>query len=140
MVTCPEIRSMEVSHLGRAWSGTLQRSAPGRAERDETCVEQRRTAADVQALAPGDNDHRAPHRGWRDPVSATRHERGLHLRPKHAEGIGAPAGDHGVVPGGAERTEERHVGFIEALGAAELPASANGMDSSPSLRSSEREL
>ena len=68
MVTCPEIRSMEVSHLGRAWSGTLQRSAPGRAERDETCVEQRRTAADVQALAPGDNDHRAPHRGWRNPV------------------------------------------------------------------------
>jgi hypothetical protein len=32
--------------------------------------------------------------------------------PKKAA-IASPARDHGVVPGGAERAEERHLGFIE---------------------------
>jgi hypothetical protein len=38
------------------------------------------------------------------------HERRVHLGPQHAKRIRAPAHDHGVVPGGAERAEERHVG------------------------------
>jgi hypothetical protein len=28
-------------------------------------------------------------------------------------GLALPAADHGVVPGGAERAEQRHTGFIE---------------------------
>jgi hypothetical protein len=36
--------------------------------------------------------------------------------------MGAPAGGHGVVPGGAERAEEQHVGLIERLAAEELPS------------------
>jgi hypothetical protein len=35
--------------------------------------------------------------------------------------MGAPARDHGVVPGGAERAEERHVSLIERFAAEELP-------------------
>ena len=38
--------------------------------------------------------------------------------------IGAPAGDHGVVPGGPERAKERHVSLVERLAASELPAPA----------------
>ena len=38
--------------------------------------------------------------------------------------IGAPAGDHGIVPGSAERAEERHLGFIQSLAASELRAPA----------------
>ena len=38
--------------------------------------------------------------------------------------IGAPAGDHGIDSGSAERDEERHVGFIQSLAASELPAPA----------------
>lgn len=46
--------------------------------------------------------------------SARRHERGVPLRPQHAERIGAPAGDHRIVPGGPEGAEELHLGLIEA--------------------------
>ena len=41
-------------------------------------------------------------------------EHGVRLRPEHAEGIEAPAGDHGIASGGAECAEEGHVGFVEA--------------------------
>ena len=69
----------------------------------------------------GDDDHWPPRRRRRTAVSAVRYqERGVHITPEHAEGIGAPADDHGVVPTRAERAEERHVGFVERPAGREL--------------------
>jgi hypothetical protein len=48
-------------------------------------------------------------------AASRRHERRIHLRPERAERISAPAGDHGVGPGSAERAEEWHVSFVESL-------------------------
>ena len=45
-------------------------------------------------------------------------------RPEHGQRISTPAGDHGVIPGGAEPTEERHVGLVQRLAAGELIAEA----------------
>jgi hypothetical protein len=63
-------------------------------------------------------------------TTARAHECGISLRPEHPEGIGVPSRDHGVVPGGAESAEERHVDLVERLAGSELPALANGMDGS----------
>jgi hypothetical protein len=70
-------------------------------------------------LRRGDDDHRPPRRCRWTPATR-RHERCIHLRPEYTERIGAPAGDHGVVRGGTERPEERHVGLIDRLAAEEL--------------------
>ena len=62
-----------------------------------------------RAAAGGDPRHRWPRRT-------------LHPSPARAcRGVSAPAGDHGVVPGRAERAEEGYVSFVERLAAGELP-------------------
>jgi hypothetical protein len=73
----------------------------------------------------GDDDKRSPHRGrWSSAAVFATQERRVHLRREHAKRIGAPAGDDGVIPGGAEGAEERDVSFIERLAAEELVAPA----------------
>jgi hypothetical protein len=42
---------------------------------------------------------------------------------EHPKRVSLPAGDRGVLPGGAERAEEGHVGLVESLAAGELSAS-----------------
>jgi len=87
-------------------------------------------------LTAGGDDHRPPRRRRRAASIATRrHERPIHLRPEHRERVGTSPGNHGGVPGGAERAEERHVGFIEPLAAAELPPQLMGWTALPSRAS-----
>jgi hypothetical protein len=74
----------------------------------------------IAALAMTTTGHRAAAGGLPPPFPARRHQHGFPLRPQHTGRVGAPAGDHGVVPSDAEGAEERHVGLVERLGAREL--------------------
>jgi hypothetical protein len=52
----------------------------------------------------------------RPPFPPPRGQSGIRLRPEHPWRMGAPVHDQGVVPGGAERAEERHIHLVEHPG------------------------
>jgi Family of unknown function (DUF6441) len=96
---------------GRGRLASISQSQNRRAPR----LPARRRARSAQR--PGsDHGPDVPARAGPPPFPPARTKRGIHLRPQYPEGLAL----YGIAPGGAERAEERHVGFIEAV--ADAPA------------------
>src|SRR4051794_11089834 len=83
------------------------------------------SSVDPLILPPCDYNYWPPDRGWWSSAAIiASHESRVPVRPEHGERVCAPAGDHGIVPGGAEGAEERHIGVGHGLRGVELPAEA----------------